>query len=174
MLNMSRILAIDFGPPRPGPAAPAPPQTPAPRLPTVNTQHSIDYGKKRTGVAVTDILQIIANGLTTVPTHQLMDFILKYVESEPVERIIVGHPKQMNNQESENMRNIVPFINQLKKKLPNIPVELVDERFTSVLAHQAMLDGGLKKKDRQNKALVDEISATIILQSYLESKKYIK
>ena len=83
---------------------------------------AIDYGKKRTGVAVTDILQIIANGLTTVPTHQLMDFILKYVESEPVERIIVGHPKQMNNQESENMRNIVPFINQLKKKLPNIPV----------------------------------------------------
>ena len=76
---------------------------------------AIDYGKKRTGVAVTDILQIIANGLTTVPTHQLMDFILKYVESEPVERIIVGHPKQMNNQESENMRNIVPFINQLKK-----------------------------------------------------------
>ena len=135
---------------------------------------AIDYGKKRTGVAVTDILQIIANGLTTVPTHQLMDFILKYVESEPVERIIVGHPKQMNNQESENMRNIVPFINQLKKKLPNRPVELVDERFTSVLAHQAMLDGGLKKKDRQNKALVDEISATIILQSYLESKKYIK
>ena len=132
---------------------------------------AIDYGKKRTGVAVTDILQIIANGLTTVPTHQLMDFILKYVESEPVERIIVGHPKQMNNQESENMRNIVPFINQLKKKLPNIPVELVDERFTSVLAHQAMLDGGLKKKDRQNK---DEISATTILQSYLESKKYIK
>ena len=130
---------------------------------------AIDYGKKRTGVAVTDILQIIANGLTTVPTHQLMDFILKYME-----RIIVGHPKQMNNQESENMRNIVPFINQLKKKLPNIPVELVDERFTSVLAHQAMLDGGLKKKDRQNKALVDEISATIILQSYLESKKYIK
>ena len=140
---------------------------------------AIDYGKKRTGVAVTDVLQIIANGLTTVPTHQLLDFILKYVEKEPVERIIVGHPKQMNNQESENMRNIVPFINQLKKKLPNIPVELdipiefVDERFTSVLAHQAMLDGGLKKKDRQNKALVDEISATIILQSYLESKRYI-
>lgn len=112
---------------------------------------AIDYGKKRTGVAVTDILQIIANGLTTVPTHQLMDFILKYVEREPVERIIVGHPKQMNNQESENMRNIVPFINQLKKKLPNIPVELVDERFTSVLAHQAMLDGGLKKKTDRTK-----------------------
>ena len=131
---------------------------------------AIDYGKKRTGVAVTDVLQIIANGLTTVPTHQLLDFILKYVEKEPVERIIVGHPKQMNNQESENM---APFVNQLRKKLPDIPVEFVDERFTSVLAHQAMLDGGLKKKDRQNKALVDEISATIILQSYLESKKYI-
>ena len=124
-------------------------------------------------MAVTDVLQIIANGLTTVPTHQLLDLILKYVEKEPVERIIVGHPKQMNNQESENMRNIVPFVNQLRKKLPDIPIEFVDERFTSVLAHQAMLDGGLKKKDRQNKALVDEISATIILQSYLESKKYI-
>ena len=135
---------------------------------------AIDYGKKRTGVAVTDVLQIIGIGLTSVTTHHLLDFILKYVEKEPVERIIVGHPKQMNNQESENMRNIVPFVNQLRKKLPDIPVEFVDERFTSVLAHQAMLDGGLKKKDRQNKALVDEISATIILQSYLESKKYIK
>ena len=133
---------------------------------------AIDYGKKRTGVAVTDILQMIANGLTTVPTPELMDFILKYVEKEPVERIIVGHPKQMNNEDSENMKRITPFVNQLRKKLPNIPVELVDERFTSVLAHQAMLDGGLKKKVRQNKALVDEISATIILQSYLETKKY--
>ena len=133
---------------------------------------AIDYGKKRTGVAVTDILQMIANGLTTVATTELMDFVLKYVEKEPVERIIVGHPKQMNNEDSENMKRIIPFVNQLKKKLPNIPVELVDERFTSVLAHQAMLDGGLKKKARQNKALVDEISATIILQSYLESKKF--
>lgn len=133
---------------------------------------AIDYGKKRTGVAVTDILQMIANGLTTVSTPELMDFILKYVEKEPVERIIVGHPKQMNNEDSENMKRITPFVNQLRKKLPNIPVELVDERFTSVLAHQAMLDGGLKKKARQNKALVDEVSATIILQSYLETKKY--
>ena len=133
---------------------------------------AIDYGKKRTGVAVTDILQMIANGLTTVSTPELMDFILKYLEKEPVERIIVGHPKQMNNEDSENMKRITPFVNQLRKKLPNIPVELVDERFTSVLAHQAMLDGGLKKKARQNKALVDEISATIILQSYLETKKY--
>ena len=133
---------------------------------------AIDYGKKRTGIAVTDILQIIANGLTTVPTTELMDFILKYVEKEPVERIVVGYPKQMNNEDSENMKRIVPFVNHLKKKLPHIPVEWVDERFTSVLAHQAMLDGGLRKKARQNKALVDEISATIILQSYLESKKY--
>ncbi|WP_177604415.1 Holliday junction resolvase RuvX [uncultured Phocaeicola sp.] len=133
---------------------------------------AIDYGKKRTGIAVTDPLQIIANGLTTVPTHQLVDFLLDYVRREPVERIVVGHPKQMNNEDSENMKNIVPFLNRLRKLLPDMPVELVDERFTSVLAHQAILAGGLKKKDRQNKALVDEISATIILQSYLESKKY--
>ncbi|MGN1216361.1 MAG: Holliday junction resolvase RuvX [Phocaeicola sp.] len=133
---------------------------------------AIDYGRKRTGLAVTDPMQIIASGLTTVATHELVDFIQKYVCQEKVERIIIGHPKQMNYEDSENMKNIIPFINRLKKLLPEIPVELVDERFTSVLAHQAMLAGGLKKKDRQNKALVDEISATIILQSYLESKKY--
>lgn len=133
---------------------------------------AIDYGKKRTGIAVTDLLQIIANGLTTVPTTELMGFILDYVVKEPVERIVVGYPKQMNNEDSENMKRITPFVNQLRKKLPDIPVEFVDERFTSVLAHQAMLDGGLKKKARQNKALVDEISATIILQSYLESRKF--
>ena len=133
---------------------------------------AIDYGRKRTGIAVTDPMQIIASGLTTVPTHQLMDFLMKYVQQEKVERIIIGHPKQMNNEDSENMKNIVPFMNRLKKQLPDIPVELVDERFTSVLAHQAMLTGGLKKKDRQNKALVDEISATIILQSYMESRKF--
>ncbi|MCF2594149.1 Holliday junction resolvase RuvX [Bacteroides caecigallinarum] len=133
---------------------------------------AIDYGRKRTGIAVTDPMQIIASGLTTVATHELVDFIQKYVSQEKVERIIVGHPKQMNYEDSENMKNIIPFMNRIKKLLPDIPVELVDERFTSVLAHQAMLTGGLKKKDRQNKALVDEISATIILQSYLESKKY--
>lgn len=133
---------------------------------------AIDYGKKRTGIAVTDLLQIIANGLTTVPTTELMGFILDYVVKEQVERIVVGYPKQMNNEDSENMKRITPFVNQLRKKLPDIPVEFVDERFTSVLAHQAMLDGGLKKKARQNKALVDEISATIILQSYLESRKF--
>ena len=106
---------------------------------------AIDYGRKRTGIAVSDPLQIIAS--------------------------IIGHPKQLNNEDSENMKNIIPFINRLKKILPDMPVQLVDERFTSVLAHQTMLAGGLKKKDRQNKALVDEISATIILQSYLESRR---
>ena len=132
---------------------------------------AIDYGRKRTGIAVSDPLQIIASGLTTVPTHQLMDFLLNYIKQEQVECIIIGHPKQLNNEDSENMKNIVPFINRLKKILPDMPVQLIDERFTSVLAHQTMLAGGLKKKDRQNKALVDEISATIILQSYLESRR---
>ena len=133
---------------------------------------AIDYGKKRTGLAVTDVLQIIANGLTTVPTHTLMGFILDYVKREPVDRIVVGLPKQMNNQPSENMLRIEPFVNRLRKVLPQIPIEYVDERFTSVLAHQAMLDGGLKKKDRQRKELVDEISATIILQSYMSQRKF--
>lgn len=132
---------------------------------------AIDYGRKRTGIAVSDPLQIIANGLTTVPTHELFDFLMNYVKRETVERIVIGLPKQMNNQPSESMQYITPFVNRLRKALPDMPIEFVDERFTSVLAHQAMLDGGLKKKDRQNKALVDEISATIILQSYLESKR---
>lgn len=133
---------------------------------------AIDYGKKRTGIAVTDPLQLIANGLTTVATHQLLDFLLKYMQGEEVERILVGMPKQMDNSDSENAGRVKEFVRLLTKKLPDIPVDLVDERFTSVLAHQAMLDGGLKKKDRRNKALVDEISATIILQTYLESKRF--
>ena len=132
---------------------------------------AIDYGKKRSGIAVTDTLQLIAGGLTTVPTPELLDFVKQYVNKEPVERILVGLPKQMNNTLSENMKRIEPFVNLLRKQLPAIPVEYVDERFTSVLAHRAMLDGGLRKKDRQNKALVDEISATIILQSYMESRR---
>ena len=119
---------------------------------------------------MTDVLQLIANGLATVPTHQLLQFIMDYAQKEPVERILVGLPKQMNNEPSENMKYIEPFVRSLRKKLPDIPVEYVDERFTSVLAHQAMREGGLKKKARQDKALVDEISATIILQSYLENK----
>ena len=133
---------------------------------------AIDYGRKRTGVAVSDAMQIIANGLTTVPTHELLDFITGYVQKEPVERILVGLPKQMNNEASESMKYIDPFVRSLKKRLPEIPVEFVDERLTSVLAHRTMLEAGLKKKDRQNKALVDEISATIILQTYLESKRF--
>lgn len=123
---------------------------------------AIDYGRKRTGIAVSDPLQIIASGLTTVPTHQLMDFLLNYIKQEQVECIIIGHPKQLNNEDSENMKNIVPFINRLKKILPDMPVQLVDERFTSVLAHQTMLAGGLKKKDRQNKALVDEDRKSVV------------
>lgn len=132
---------------------------------------AIDYGRKRSGIAVSDVLQLIANGLTTVPTHQLLQFVVDYVTKEPVEKILVGLPKQMNNELSENQKYIEPFVRSLKKRLPSVPVEYVDERFTSVLAHQAMVDGGLKKKARQDKALVDEISATIILQSYLESKR---
>lgn len=133
---------------------------------------AIDYGRKRAGIAVSDTMQIIANGLTTVSTHELLDFITHYVSKEPVERILVGLPKQMNNEASESMKYIEPFVRSLKKRLPEMPVEYVDERFTSVLAHRTMLEAGLKKKDRQNKALVDEISATIILQTYLESKRF--
>jgi putative Holliday junction resolvase len=132
---------------------------------------AIDYGRKRSGLAVTDTLQLIPGGLATVPSHQLLKFLEDYFGREPVERIVVGLPKQMNNQPSESMKYIEPFVRSIKKKWPEMPVDYYDERFTSVLAHQAMLEGGLKKKDRQNKALVDEISAVIILQSYLESKR---
>lgn len=130
---------------------------------------AIDYGKKRTGIAVSDPLQIIANGLTTVETARIFDFLKSYFEKESVEKVIVGLPKQMNNQASENLPRIEQFVQKLKKLYPHLPVEFYDERFTSKMAHQAMLDGGLKKKDRQNKALVDEISATIILQGFMES-----
>ena len=132
---------------------------------------AIDYGKKRTGLAVTDELQLIAGGLTTVATATLVDYLLDYVKREPVERIIVGLPKQMNNTPSENMCRIEPFVNRLRKLLPNIPVEYHDERFTSVLAHQAILASGIGKMARRNKELVDEVSATIILQSYMESRR---
>ena len=131
---------------------------------------AIDYGKKRTGLAATDPLQLIANGLTTVETKNLEAFVLDYVSREPVERIIVGQPRQMNGQDSENMVRITPFVNRLRKLLPNTPVELFDERFTSVLAHRTMLESGIGRKARQNKALVDEISATIILQGWMEAR----
>lgn len=133
---------------------------------------AIDYGLRRTGLAVTDTLQMIANGLTTVATADLVSFIQNYVKKESVERFVVGLPKQMNNEPSESMKQIEPFVAKLKKELPEIPVEYLDERFTSVLAHKAMLEGGMKKMKRRDKAIVDEISAVIILQSYLENTKY--
>ena len=133
---------------------------------------SIDYGKKRTGIAVSDQLQIIANGLTTVETSGIFDFLNDYLQREEVSCIVVGLPKQMNNEPSENMKRIEPFVNRLRKLYPQIPVEYWDERFSSKMAQQAMRDGGLKKKDRQNKELVDEISATIILQGYMERRLF--
>ncbi|NLC49211.1 MAG: Holliday junction resolvase RuvX [Bacteroidales bacterium] len=132
---------------------------------------AIDYGRKRSGIAVSDSLQIIANGLTTVPSHTLINFLKDYVEKESVELFIIGLPRQMNYEESESMQYIKPFVKKLQKEIPDIPVEYSDERFTSQIAHQTMIDGGLKKKQRQNKALVDEISATIILQGYMEGRR---
>ena len=132
---------------------------------------SIDYGKKRTGLAVTDPLQIVAGGLATVSTSELFDWLKAYLTKEPVERIIIGEPRQPNGQPSENLARVQQFVNRWRKAFPEVPIEYYDERFTSVLAHQAMLQGGLKKKARQDKALVDEISATIILEDYLRSKK---
>lgn len=133
---------------------------------------SIDYGRKRTGLAASDTLQMIANGLTTLPSGEVVNFLSEYVKKEPVDLFVVGLPKQMNNEPSENMKYVEAFVTHLKRVIPEIPVEYYDERFTSVLAHKAMLEGGLKKKKRQDKALVDEISAIIILQEYLESKKF--
>jgi putative Holliday junction resolvase len=128
---------------------------------------AMDYGTKRTGIAVTDDFQIIASGLTTIATSEIFTFLKNYIASENVELFLVGEPKQMNNTASESEQYIIPFIEKLKTNFPNIPVKRVDERFTSKMAFQSMIDSGLKKKQRQNKALVDEISATIILQSYL-------
>ena len=131
----------------------------------------IDYGRKRTGVAVTDPLQIIAGNLATVPTHTLMQFIKDYIAREQVDRIVIGQPTQLNGQPSESMKYITPFVNRLRKELPEMPVVMYDERFTSTIAHQAMIDGGMKKSDRRDKARVDAIAATIILNDYLQSKQ---
>ncbi|MDE1206812.1 Holliday junction resolvase RuvX [Tenacibaculum sp. ZH5_bin.1] len=131
---------------------------------------AIDFGKKRTGIAVTDELQIIASGLTTVDTSELITFLKEYTQKENVELFLVGKPKQMDNSDSESEVLITPFLQKLEKAIPSIPIKRVDERFTSKMAFQTMIDSGLKKKQRQNKALVDEISATIILQSYLYNK----
>lgn len=132
---------------------------------------AIDYGKKRVGVAVTDPCQIIANSLATVKSHEILQFLQDYCSREKVDLIVVGHPKQMDNSDSESMAYIKPFLTALKRKFPGIPVVMHDERFTSVLAHKAMIEGGAKKKQRQDKAIIDAISATIILQSYMESQR---
>ena len=133
---------------------------------------AIDYGTKRTGIAVTDEMQIIASGLTTVDTKELLEFLKKNTTKEKVEKIVVGLPKQMDNTASESEMYIQKFLIQLAKAIPNIPVDRVDERFTSKMAFQSMIDSGLKKKQRKNKALIDEISATLILQSYLSSNLF--
>ena len=132
---------------------------------------SIDYGKKRTGLAVTDPLQIIAGGLATVATSELFDYLQAYIAREQVEMIVIGELRQPNGEPSENLARVQQFVNRWRKAIPQVPIQFYDERFTSVLAHQAMLDGGLKKKARQNKGLVDEISATIILEDYMRSRK---
>ncbi|MCR5130385.1 MAG: Holliday junction resolvase RuvX [Prevotella sp.] len=131
---------------------------------------SIDYGKKRTGIAVTDPLQLIAGGLATVSTSELYDFLVSYIAREEVELIVVGEPRQPNGEPSENLARVQQFVNRWRNH-QQVPIEFYDERFTSVLAHRAMIDGGLRKKARQDKALVDEISATIILQDYMESRR---
>lgn len=133
---------------------------------------AIDYGKKRVGVAVTDPGRIIATGLETVLSHEIFKFLQEYTAREKVDLFIVGLPKQMDNTESESMVYIKPFLTALSRKFPDIPVEMYDERFTSVIAHKALIEGGAKKKTRQDKALIDKMSATIILTSYLESRRF--
>lgn len=131
----------------------------------------IDYGRKRTGVAVTDTLQIVANALGTVPTHTLEKFLQDYMAKETVDAVVVGLPMQMSGEPSESMRYVTPFLNRMKKLFPELPVILYDERFTSAIAQRAMIDGGVKKKQRQEKGKVDSIAATIILNDYLQSIK---
>lgn len=135
---------------------------------------AIDYGTKRTGIAVTDSLRIIPGGLTTVATHELQAFLTGYFAKEPVDMIVVGHPTNMNGQESASMQQIRPFVEKLRKQYPDKEVVMFDERFTSVLAQKAILDAGIKKMARRNKALVDEVSATIILESFMNSIQYKK
>jgi len=133
---------------------------------------AIDYGKKRTGLAVTDPLQIIANGLGTVETKDLFSYLETYINKESVERIVIGKPIQPNGQPSENLGRVENFFNRWKKSHPEIPIEYYDERFTSVIAHRAIIDGGVKKKQRrENKGLVDEVSATIILEDWMFSRR---
>ena len=135
---------------------------------------AIDYGKKRIGLAVTDPGQIIANRLTTIPTHTIWEFLKEYFIKEKVELVVVGYPKQMNNEPSDSVRFINPFLKKFQKTYPEIKLDIFDERFTSKIAFQTMIDAGLKKQKRKDKAMVDAISATIILQGYLEKKRNTK
>lgn len=130
---------------------------------------AIDYGIKRTGIAVSDPMQIIASGLTTVETGKLMQFLKKYFTEEIVELVLIGMPKNLRNEATDATPFVEKFIEAFQREVPSIPIKIVDERFTSIMAFQTMIDSGMKKKDRQNKALVDEISATIILQGYMSS-----
>ena len=131
---------------------------------------AIDYGRKRTGLAVTDVLRITANPLLTIETKDVISWLTDYFAKEQVDEVVIGHPTQMNGKDSESMNYIRPFIGVFKKTFPDKPITMYDERFTSVLAHRAMVAGGMKKKDRQDKAVVDKIAACIILEDYLESK----
>jgi putative pre-16S rRNA nuclease len=133
---------------------------------------SIDYGIKRTGIAVTDEMQIIASGLTTVASNELIAFLKDYFSKEKVEKVIIGEPKQMNGLPSESAPIIEKFIKEFSKEFPEMLLDRVDERFTSKMAFQTMIDSGLKKKQRQNKALVDEIAATIMLQDYMSKSRF--
>ena len=132
---------------------------------------AIDFGRKRTGLAVTDMLRITANPLLTIETKDLMNWLADYFAKEQVDEVVIVHPTQMNGEDSESMNYIRPFLGNFKKQFPDKPITMYDERFTSVLAHQAMLAGGMKKKDRQDKAVVDRIAACIILEGYLEKIK---
>ncbi len=135
---------------------------------------SIDYGNKRVGLAVTDPLKIIATRLTTVAANEIWNFLADYFSREEVELVLVGYPKQLNNEPSEAIRYINPFLKKFQQTYMDMPIKLMDERFTSKMAFQTMIDAGVKKKDRQNKATIDGVSATIILQSYLEEQKFLK
>lgn len=133
---------------------------------------SIDFGRKRCGIAVTDTLRIVANGLTTVPTSGLITFVKDYMICEPVDRVIVGYPTTLRGDPSESVKYLTPVINRLRKEIAPVEIEFFDERFTSALAHRAMIDGGMKKMARRNREIVDEISASIILNDYLQSRAY--
>jgi len=132
---------------------------------------AIDYGKKRVGIAVTDPTQLIANSLKTIPTHTIWEFFSEYFQNEQVEKVVVGYPRKLNNEASEAVIYINPFLKKFRKKYPETALEILDERFTSQMAFRAMIDGGVKKQKRRDKGLVDAVSATIILQSYLEQKR---